>query len=326
MTAPWLLAALIAEVVSFLALAQAQRQMLSAAGTRPRLRAVVGLTLEANAINVTLPGGTALAAQYSLRRMRAWGASGGAATFAVLASGVVSLLAFTGLALVWATTAGGGGALAAVAPAVLALAALTQRDRLLSWAMALVRRANRWRRRPLDAGLARLAGFRQQLRAVRPDRRHWWRAFGHAGLNWVADLGCLVACCAAVGVHPGRLSLVLGAYLAGMSVSSLSFLPAGLGATEAAMIAALGGGGLSPGAASCGVLCYRALSVGLVVTVGWLLWLRTRRSGNAGRRVLTRRPVPRDQPSVNAVSSTKKDVASEESSVPVHLMVTVEPA
>jgi hypothetical protein len=65
-----------------------------------------------------------------------------------------------------------------------------------------------------------------------------------------------------------------------MSASSFSPLPAGIGLADVGMVAVLVHGGLGTGRAGSCVLCYRLISVALVVAVGWLVcaaaWRRSR--------------------------------------------------
>jgi hypothetical protein len=95
-------------------------------------------------------------------------------------------------------------------------------------------------------------------------------------------VACLVASCHAVGVNRATMGIVLLAYLAGMSVSSISLVPGGLGIVDAALIVMLVRGGVSAAAAASGVVLYRMVSLGFVVLAGWGAlaghWLAARRS------------------------------------------------
>jgi uncharacterized protein (TIRG00374 family) len=278
--AAWLAAAIGAESISFVALAQTQRHLLAAGGTRVRLRQMLGLSFEANALTVTLPGGTGIAAGYSLRRYRRWGASTPAAAFAVVASAALSAVAFGALVAVWAVLRGdpaGWAAVGAAGPAAgIAAVAVAQRHRLPRVAAAVGRLVDRCRLRRSSEVAARLERFAVGFGAVRPRRRAWTAGLAHAALNWVADLACLAATCIATDAHLPRLGLVAGAYLAGLAASGVGILPAGIGVVDAAMVGTFRGGGMALAPAARAVLCYRILSVGLVVALGWVLWLRRR--------------------------------------------------
>jgi uncharacterized membrane protein YbhN (UPF0104 family) len=139
--------------------------------------------------------------------------------------------------------------------------------------------ANRLLRRDPESGQARIRALANELMQIRPRNRDWLAGLSYAALNWVADLACLVASCRAVGAHGTTIELAVVAYTAGMTVSSISLLPGGLGVVDAAMILALTHGGLSPVSATAGVLLYRLISFVFVVALGWALWVGTRHSG-----------------------------------------------
>jgi putative heme transporter len=145
-------------------------------------------------------------------------------------------------------------------------------------------RTNRILHRAPDAGVAALQRFAREVSAIKPRSRDWLAGLGFAGINWVADLACLIASCHAVGAGRSTLVLVMVAYVAGMSASSVSLLPGGFGVVDAAMIFALTSGGVSTVSATAGVLVYRLISVALIVVLGWLVWTVT---WLADRRIVT---------------------------------------
>ena len=277
---PWLAFAVVAELASMGAFARVQRRMLAAGGARVPVYRMAALTYAANAVSMTLPGGTALSSGYTFRRLRSWGATVPAAGFTILASGVLSTLSFALLAVTCAVLAGSGGSsslLVVAGVVVIAILTLIVRrhhrpDLLVRVATRALTRLNRALRREPETGRAAVQQFVADLSAVKASHRDWLTGLGFAGLNWVADLACLVACCQAVGATGSSLVLVMVAYVAGMSTSGVSFLPGGLGVVDAAMIFALTRGGVAPVAATAGVLLYRLVSFALVVAIGWLVW------------------------------------------------------
>jgi uncharacterized protein (TIRG00374 family) len=304
----WLAAAVAVEVASMASFALLQRRMLAAAGTRVPLRGMTAISLAANAINATLPGGAALSVGYTVRRVRAWGASAPAAAFALVASGLLSTTTFGMLGLAAAFGSGPSGPTLLGLAGLLLLAALlaTQRARAINalarvarWVLVLVGRV---RRRPHAAALGPLERFTDGLRAVRARPVDWLAGAAFAAVNWLADLACLVASCNAVGLHvPGLVTITCG-YLAGMSASSFSFLPGGIGATDVAIIVALTHGGAGSAPATAAVVCYRVISLGLNVTVGWLVYLVTWRARSRDTQGISRiRPAARI-PNVSADS------------------------
>jgi putative heme transporter len=299
----WLAVAIAAELVSMAAFARVQRRMLLAGGASVSLRRMMVLTYVSNAVNATMPGGTAVSSGYVFRRLRAWGATVPAAAFTILASGALSVLSFALLAVLGVAIAGHGGLESIVFGAIVVLAALvvlaTRRyrkpDLLARVATRVVVAVHRLvRRRPSETGLARVQRLAGELAAIRPRGRDWFTGLSFAGLNWLADLACLLACCQAVGSRGSSSALVLVAYLAGMGTSSLSPLPGGIGMVDAAMIFALTQGGIGPVPATAAVLLYRLISFAMVVTLGWLMW-GAGRVGEHYRRaseVVSLRPSP----------------------------------
>lgn len=276
---PWLAAAVALEFASMTSFALLQRRMLAAAGTRVALRRMSAITLAANAVNATLPGGSALSFAYTVRRLRASGASAPAAGFTLIASGLLSTTTFMLLGLVAAIGTGPS------TPMLLGLAGLVlvgtvlsaARQRAITFGTGVARRAltllARLRRRPAEAALASLDHVADGLRAIRTRPVDWLAGAAFAAANWLADLGCLAVCCHAAGVHGVALSAVGCGYLAGMSAASCSLLPGGIGATDVAIIIALTHGGASSATATAAVLCFRIVSFGLTVGAGWLVHL-----------------------------------------------------
>ncbi len=279
----WLGLAVAFELMSMRAFARMRRRMLAAGGLDLPLRRVESLTYTAYAVGASLPGGSAVASGYLFKRLRSWGATLPAAGFTVLTSSVLSVSAFAVLAAGTAAATGRGGfeavlVVAAIALAAVATVAIWHRarpeltaDHVLATAM---RGVNRMLRRRPDTGLDGARQLTGQLCDIRPRARDWAFGLGFAELNWLADLACLLACCQAVGASHASLALIMVAYVAGMSVSSVTVTPGGLGIIDAAMIFALTQGGETLVLATAGVLLYRLVSFGLVVGVGWSLWAR----------------------------------------------------
>ncbi len=118
--------------------------------------------------------------------------------------------------------------------------------------------------------VGQLSKVMDDLRAIHPSGRDWVIGGFLALLNWLLDLGCLAACCAAVGVQVSPAALLI-TYTAGMAAGSLLPVPAGLGAVETAMTLALTVAGATASPALAAVLLFRLLSTGSVVLIGWLV-------------------------------------------------------
>lgn len=324
----WVVVAVVAELASLHLFARTQRRMLGAAGRGLPIRRMVLLTFAANAVNVTLPGGSAISAGYVVTRLRSWGVAASSAAFAVLASGIASAATFAGLCLAGALLSGGGpaAALAAAASAAglagvaLALRAAAARGTLGRLAEAVLVRVNRLGHRPAQAGVAALRRTLAELTAVHLRRRDWAAGLTFATGNWLADLACLVAAGQAVGVSSAHLPLLLLAYLAGMTASGVSVLPAGLGLIEGAMIFTLTGGGTGATQATACVLLYRAVSLLLVVGAGWVVWTSIalrRRGRRAVRPAQPTAPAARNRTiAASSYPSSASSVAPSASSAP----------
>jgi hypothetical protein len=285
--------AVLAELLSMVAFARVQRDMLFAGGTRVPMHRMVALTYAANALSVTLPGGTAVASGYTFKRLRSWGATVAAAGFTLVASGILSTVSFASLAIAAALLAGSsasgsvlviGGAAAAVIGLIVARRHHPA-DVFLRLAGHALQAVNRIMRRAPETGLDGLRRTVGDLSTIKPRSRDWLAGLASAELNWVADLGCLIACSYAIGAHRSSLLLLTIAYLAGKTASNLTLLPGGLGVVDAAMILTLTAGGVSTVTATAAVLLYRLISFALVVALGWLAWGAT---GVAERRHTSR--------------------------------------
>jgi uncharacterized protein (TIRG00374 family) len=255
--------------------------MLRAAGTSVPARRMLGLTYAANAVSASLPAGSALASVYQFRRLRAWGAGSPAAGFTLVACGVLSSLAFALLAALGATVAGARSAnpisliagIASLGAILLAVRQLRRHQAVLVGAAGyLVTALNRLRRRPASGVPSAVRSWFDAMTAVKPVRRDWLAGLLFACLNWAADLTCLIAACRAVGADHATITLGVLAYIAGMSVSSISLVPGGLGIIDSAMILTLTRGGMHPAAAIAAVLLYRIVSYAFIVLVGWAAW------------------------------------------------------
>ncbi len=294
----WVITAVVATVVSMQCFARTQRRMLHAADPGARatvtLARMVGVTYAANALNMTLPAGGPVSAAYMIKRFRDWGSTSVAATFTVVASGVLSSVTFFALVIGCGLAAGRFGAsgagtyLLAIAASVVAVGAVVVR-RDCDPAGRLRRvlgRLERRLRRISDRGADALHDAVEGLVAVHPRRRDWLAGAGVAAANWLADFGCLAASGRATGLSDVDPVVLLSAYLAGMLASSMAFVPGGFGVIEVAMVATLHSGGVATAPAAAAVFLYRMISCVGVVAAGWVVWFR--RAARAGRRPFRR--------------------------------------
>ncbi|HEY4375582.1 MAG TPA: flippase-like domain-containing protein, partial [Acidimicrobiales bacterium] len=98
---------------------------------------------------------------------------------------------------------------------------------------------------------------------------------GGAILGKAVTIGAFTQSCRALGVHTpyARLGLL---FLTGTTVASAAPTPGGVGAVEAALVAALTGVGVPPGQALSAVLVFRLATFWLPVFPGWLALERLR--------------------------------------------------
>jgi uncharacterized membrane protein YbhN (UPF0104 family) len=275
----WIVVAVLAAAGSMTMFAASRRRLMRAAGVAVPLGSAQAAVYVANALHTTLPGGAAFSTGYSYRWMRGRGASGPAATWTLVAGGVVSSASLAALGVLGSVLVGSSGswvslisAVAGVAGAAFGVRALQRSPgALIALARWVIGRINRVRHRPASGGLEAVEEMVAQLRAVRPRGRDWLAATAFATANWALDAGCLAAGAAALGVSRLTLALLLLTYTAGMAASSVSLVPGGLGVVDAAMVLTLVAGGIPAAGALPVVLLYRLISLGGVVAVGWIV-------------------------------------------------------
>lgn len=295
----WLLVAVGATAASMGGFARAQRRMLATGGVTVSMRRMLAAVYTANALNWTLPGGSALSAAFLWQRWRSWGATAGTAAFALTAGGVLSSATFAVICLAAALTvdphaaASAAVAGAAVTSGMVAAVFVRRRPhgatlvaarcaRVLDRIVVTVRASlmGRARKRGTARGgpasgsgygledfVSRMAS---DLRGVSPRRRDWSVGVTFAMVNWLADLACLLACARAVYLHGASVPLLVVSWIVGAAAASVSLVPGGIGIVDVAMVAVLTAGGLHTVGATTAVVLYRAISCLLVVAVGWV--------------------------------------------------------
>jgi putative heme transporter len=277
----WMVAGIAAECVSMAAFARLQQVMLRAAGTRLTLDLLVAIAYASNALTLAVPvAGSGLAVAYSQRQFRARGADPAAVGLALAVAGVISTVAFAVVIAVGAVVSGNPAAavaglvtsLCAAAAAGLVVVVLHSprgRARLRRPATRLVRLSQRLLHRPSGDPVLAAAGALERLGAFNLRLPVIADAFGNALVNWVADVLCLAAAVAAIGVGVpwGRLLLI---WSAGSAAGSFAPTPFGLGVVDIALITALRVAGIASPEAVGAVLLYRIISFKIVTTLLWL--------------------------------------------------------
>jgi putative heme transporter len=290
----WLLAAVVAEILSMTSLGRMQRHLLRNAGVRLTARTAVAIVYASNAISATVPlAGPELGTAFAFRQYRRRGAGKIGTAWMLTVSGVISsvtfgaVVAFSALASdnTAAVLAGITGTIALVAVSavlVLSLRREALRDRLKALATRAVQAVQRVRHQPTGQTGAMIDAAIDEVSAFRPRRGDWFWIVCAASINWIADALCLALALRALGLNLPWPVIGL-VWAAGESVGTLRLTPGGLGTVEAAMAAALVATGLGPEVAMTSILAYRLVSFWMVVAIGWGIQLATPATGLVSR-------------------------------------------
>jgi uncharacterized membrane protein YbhN (UPF0104 family) len=298
----WLVLALGAETVSYLAAAELQHHLLASTGIRVDRRSLVALSYAGTAISATVPAGPAVSGRYTFRALQRRGTTAGTAAWVLAASAVLSIVTLAVLGLVGAQLRGVGVLCSAIGGVVgsAVLLGITGVLAALVWASRHRRRVERFaisvsaschavlgsifRRvgrtpQPAHTGPAAVSwllddGAEQDDQALGPARVAV--ALGLASANWLADALALAVAFVALGLEVPWQGLLL-AYVVTQVATSVPLLPGSLGVAEGSMAAALVCSGVRPAAAIAGVLVYRLVSFWMVLPAGWLAWTCLRR-------------------------------------------------
>jgi putative heme transporter len=276
---PWIAAASVAELISFVAFAMVQRRLLQAGGTDISLGRLTAVTLGSTAIANSMPAGPLVSSVFAFRQYRRGGADGALAGWtlgAVFVSAAVTLavVAAAGVAIDGAEGAGLDliGVTAGVLLAALALGALFVQRRVIVWMVTgSIKTSRRWLNWPSLGLIARIDGFLLRLATV---SLTGWGVASVAGwglANWIFDCGCLALSFAALGVGVPWKGLLL-AYGAGQLAANLPITPGGLGVVEGSITIALVQFGGAKASTFAAVLLYRILSFWIELPLGWGTW------------------------------------------------------
>lgn len=297
---PWLVAAVGAEVASFLCYAAVQRRLLVAGGARLRRRTMVSLTVAATGLTNLVPGGTAPASGWLVNQYRRHGVPLPLALWAVIAGGFTAALSVLLLLLCGAAIAGLLGLLA-FAGCLLVLVAVGIAGVAVAHHLPVVK-----------AWLAkdrRLPGLRLVRRAAHhSDEVLQFRATVTGGVlvyalsvaNWALDVVVLASAFLVLGL-PVPWHALLFAYATAQVAGALAPLPGGIGFVEGGMIGAFAATGAPAGPAVIATVIYR-----LIATFGMA-------GMGSGALFLVNRRVPRQaELQGDAASLAQRDVAANE--------------
>jgi uncharacterized membrane protein YbhN (UPF0104 family) len=261
---PWLAVALLSEFAALVAYALIVRAVLAVWNVTARTGPLLRATLGGIAMGASLPAGQAVSLAYWYRQLRREGAEPRLAAFALAAAGVAGFVSLAVLLLLGVAMAGDSGPLAGARIPILAAGGV-----LIALRIALRRRLGRVARKLLS-----------RFSLPVPDES----AFGgsklagigvYAYLNWLLDLGCLVASLAAMHASVPIQSVLL-VYALSEIVANLPLLPGGGGTVEISLILGFAAFGQTSGKIVGGVLLFRLISCWGLVPVGWLAVVRDR--------------------------------------------------
>ncbi|SNY23974.1 lysylphosphatidylglycerol synthase transmembrane domain-containing protein [Paractinoplanes atraurantiacus] len=241
----WLAVAVLAQTLSQAAFAGQQRTLLAALTVRISRRGALAIAYTRSAMSSVLPAGSAVSAAFAVREYKRHGASTATAATAMVLSGLASVLGITVLC------AGVLGGFSRPWHALLLVAAAA----LTTGVPLLLRRF----------GEARRMGLRR-----------WSLTVGCAMLNWLLDLGCLVAVTHALDL-PVPAHQLATVYLTVQAVRQIPLTPGGIGLIEASLLSGLLAAGAPQAGAAAVVLAYRVISFWLVLPLGLAAYLRLRR-------------------------------------------------
>jgi uncharacterized protein (TIRG00374 family) len=289
----WVVAALAAEAMSYLALASLQRLLLRAGRVRVPATSMMGITLAGAAIQYSLPAGTIFSYAYDFRQYRRYGADDVLAGWTLVAFNAIAFVCLAALAAIGLALALSAGnafdlvetILGVVMVAALVVAAWAERAVLLPSLTKVVHSSQKVLRWPRPDRSAEdiVTSLVAHLGAVTPSRRSWARA-GFLGLsNWLGDMACLAISFIAVGAGLPWRGLIL-AYGAGQLAVALPVTPGGLGAVEGSLTLALVTFGGAHASTVAAVLLYRLISFWLVLPLGWGSWVVLTLAGRTRRR------------------------------------------
>jgi hypothetical protein len=289
----WLLAAVIAEIVSYAAMAELQRHLLAVGGSPATLRSMVALAWASDAVSASLPVGAPASAIYSYRHMTRAGASPELALWVMATSAILSTSALLSVCVLGAEMQrpiGSSPTLAVLVDIGVMLAAACVVVGVLVWVSArpswLDAVAGRFRSAArISARLARALGASGGLTGaadvsyaapVPLGRAAAASGFILALVNWAADGGALAFSLAALGAAPAPSALVL-AYALAQLASNVPLIPGALGIAEGSLAVVLISAGVPAADALAAALIYRFVSYWLQLPVGWVMWAALRR-------------------------------------------------
>lgn len=290
----WLIAGLLAEVVSMTAFARQQLWLLRGLHVTTTIGKALAVAYARSAISISLPAGAAVSAGFAYKTFRRWGASPEIAATVMVLSGILSsvglgllyLLGFLTLLVTspqesWQDHPVATVTTLAIVLAYALLAGWIMHRRHPSHPAQRTSPASAPRTESSDSpprgerapARSRLATARHAVTvALAMPSRHRRIALAFAVLNWLADLSCLAA--VAYAFHlPLTFAQLAAVYIAMQLVRQVPVTPGGMGVIEVSLLAGLVTAGADQAAAAATVLGYRLFSCCLIIPTGLLAWV-----------------------------------------------------
>ena len=286
-----LLAAFVAEALSFVGYAYLQRVVLRMGGAILSMSSLTLVSLANIAIAYTIPGEPAVSSAYRYRFFRQRGASGASAGWAILTILIaqaigMSLLLLLGVVVALAGNTGTHDTALVIVGLMIVLAAgtlLVRRDLLLRFLGSIVQLSKRVTGHPRDSLVERIESTLARMRDIPMSTGSTLRVVSIATALWLVDFICLVCCFGAVHA-PIPWSGVLLAFGVSQIAASLPFIPGGIGVVEGSLAVILVAYGTAKVPALAVVLFYRLLTFWLAILVGWICVAAIEWRVNAARK------------------------------------------
>lgn len=265
----WVAAVSTTEIASMLAMALLYRVLLAASNTRLTVTWILTCSYIANGISIAVPViGAGMASRQAYQQFREGGADPGAASLALTLAGIVSTVTLAPVVTAAALLSGNlaasvGGLLLAVAMVAAAAAVAVElrtepgRVRLVRLIAFALRCSQRIIRRPKGQADVLAQAVLASIQRIRLGTSTMARVLLWGSVNWWADVACLFFALLAAGITGLPVGKLLLVWTAGTGAASLSPTPAGIGAVEVAMAAALTAAGVKGSHAITAILVYR---------------------------------------------------------------------
>ncbi len=297
----WIPAAVVAETASFVCFAGMQYELLRCGRLKAPRVPLFKMTLAAQALANSLPGGTAVSAVYAFRWFRRFGADGPLAAWTMVGTLVAAFLSLALVATTGLAFATGEGASLDLIPVIIGaflvtivIGALFVYERPLFVAVTgVVRASHAIFGRPRGITEAHIQRIIGSATSVRIGVRQGITVVAWGTANWLFDCACFAMMFVAVHAPVPWKGLLL-AYGAGQLAAALPITPGGLGAVEGSITIALVAFGGARTTTVDAVLMYRFISFWLVLVIGWALVgeLALEVRGGRWRRQTLAAPVP----------------------------------